>query len=587
MALKLSLGEFICGRLADVGCYHVFGISGDYSLNIMNSMIAHPDVQLLKCFNELDLAYAAEGYARVNGFGAVIVVQGCGELGTLNALGLANGEKIPMILIVATMPTTNYKRGLCARHMTDPIDPYRSTRTTNSSVEAAVFVDSIDNIIDRIDNLLITSINRKRPVALHVPTDMAIEEVWIPVGREHLRHAPLAPTRGLPIRGPLDAKQQAEINFFATEALKLLRNAKTPVLVVGNQVVCFNLQSSIQRLAESLEAKVMHVPRLTGVIARDHPSFVPTGPLTNEQYDCVCQIGYDPCDMYLVMTQGRTADIQLSVLGVRIGRATVDTVFYPDVLATMQQLIDTESSNQENTVTEPKQAITKFEIKPPRVYTDDEMKAPITARALAEWAAEYGSPNEVRVCCSGLAVWGMLDFPSRLPRPEFTQEFYITIGWALPATIGVMFGYQSLKEKPTISCWIGDGAFLMTALALAPLQQYSTELGFVVNVFLLENKGYLIERVMWEGPYNDLPNLKYEGLALFAGCHYVRVDSLKDLEAITSTTENSKIGTTLYHVPLGKFDCVDKAGALAFGDAIAVNAKIRIDRPTRPSRSEL
>ena len=50
--------------------------------------------------NELVAAYSADGYARVNGIGALITTFGPGELSALNAIGGAFAERVPIVHVV-------------------------------------------------------------------------------------------------------------------------------------------------------------------------------------------------------------------------------------------------------------------------------------------------------------------------------------------------------------------------------------------------------------------------------------------------------------------------------------------------------
>lgn len=59
--------------------------------------------------NELIAAYAADGYARFNGFGAVITTFGPGELSALNGLAGAYAEAVPVLHIVG-YPSTKAQR---------------------------------------------------------------------------------------------------------------------------------------------------------------------------------------------------------------------------------------------------------------------------------------------------------------------------------------------------------------------------------------------------------------------------------------------------------------------------------------------
>ncbi|MDI5405236.1 thiamine pyrophosphate-binding protein, partial [Salmonella enterica subsp. enterica serovar Lubbock] len=42
---------------------HLFGVPGDYNLQFLDHVIDHPTLRWVGCANELNAAYAADGYA--------------------------------------------------------------------------------------------------------------------------------------------------------------------------------------------------------------------------------------------------------------------------------------------------------------------------------------------------------------------------------------------------------------------------------------------------------------------------------------------------------------------------------------------
>ena len=54
------------------------------------------------CCNELNAAYAADGYARIKGFGAICTTYGVGELSALNGIAGAYAEHLPLFHLVGS-----------------------------------------------------------------------------------------------------------------------------------------------------------------------------------------------------------------------------------------------------------------------------------------------------------------------------------------------------------------------------------------------------------------------------------------------------------------------------------------------------
>ena len=67
-----TIGDYLLDRLVDCGIDRLFGVPGDYNLQFLDRVIAHSALGWVGCANELNAAYAADGYARIKGAGALL-----------------------------------------------------------------------------------------------------------------------------------------------------------------------------------------------------------------------------------------------------------------------------------------------------------------------------------------------------------------------------------------------------------------------------------------------------------------------------------------------------------------------------------
>lgn len=81
-----TIGDYLLDRLVDCGIDRLFGVPGDYNLQFLDRVIAHSALGWVGCANELNAAYAADGYARIKGAGALLTTYGVGELSALNGI---------------------------------------------------------------------------------------------------------------------------------------------------------------------------------------------------------------------------------------------------------------------------------------------------------------------------------------------------------------------------------------------------------------------------------------------------------------------------------------------------------------------
>ena len=64
-----TVGKYLAARLEQIGLKHYFMVPGDYNLVLLDELLTNENIEQIGCCNELNAAYAAEGYARVNGAG--------------------------------------------------------------------------------------------------------------------------------------------------------------------------------------------------------------------------------------------------------------------------------------------------------------------------------------------------------------------------------------------------------------------------------------------------------------------------------------------------------------------------------------
>ncbi|KAL2284738.1 hypothetical protein FJTKL_08817 [Diaporthe vaccinii] len=96
---EILVGEYLFLRLKQVGVQTVFGVPGDFELALLN-LVPEQGLSWVGTPNELVGAYAADGYAREKGFGALVTTFGPGELSALCGIGGAFCENVPVLHIV-------------------------------------------------------------------------------------------------------------------------------------------------------------------------------------------------------------------------------------------------------------------------------------------------------------------------------------------------------------------------------------------------------------------------------------------------------------------------------------------------------
>ena len=169
---QISLGEYLFYRISQANpkLKSIFGIPGDFNLNLLehvySPIIAEREIKFINTCNELNCAYAADGYSRViGGMSAMITTFGVGELSAINGIAGAFAEHCPVLHIVGTTSMKDRVRApnemINIHHLVpnhDPLKPpnhdvYKSMVENISVVQESLDYDTKKNLI-KIDNVL-------------------------------------------------------------------------------------------------------------------------------------------------------------------------------------------------------------------------------------------------------------------------------------------------------------------------------------------------------------------------------------------------------------------------------------------------
>ena len=146
MAQKpFTVADYLVQRLHEIGVRHLFSIPGDYIVPFLQAADDIGKIQRIGNTNEMEAGYAAAGYARIPGIGAVAVTYGAGSLSLLNTVAGAYVEKVPIIVINGS-PGTDKRlldrdTGLAWHHMMVDGES-RDLRVYQNLTAAAVQVDN-------------------------------------------------------------------------------------------------------------------------------------------------------------------------------------------------------------------------------------------------------------------------------------------------------------------------------------------------------------------------------------------------------------------------------------------------------------
>jgi pyruvate decarboxylase len=176
MAGYVKLAEYLFTRLRQLGIRTVHGVSGDFNLTLLD-YVAPAGLDWAGNCNELNAGYAADGYARTKGMGALVTTFGVGELSAVNAIAGAYAELAPVVHIVGTPERALQDSGALLHHTLNNGDfrvfahmYARITIAQTNLVDPRTAAELLDQTLQQL-------VLQSRPVYVEIPTDMVTAKV--------------------------------------------------------------------------------------------------------------------------------------------------------------------------------------------------------------------------------------------------------------------------------------------------------------------------------------------------------------------------------------------------------------------------
>ncbi len=159
-------------RLKEIGVDDVFGVAGDYAFPVNDAIVEDPALNWIACCNELNAAYAADGYARTRGVGAVCTTFGVGELAAMSGIAGAYAEHLPVFHLVGTPNLATQEGGALAHHTlgNGEFDLFHKVAEPIVCASAAM---TPQNAAAETERLIAAAFYHRRPVYLAIPSDVA------------------------------------------------------------------------------------------------------------------------------------------------------------------------------------------------------------------------------------------------------------------------------------------------------------------------------------------------------------------------------------------------------------------------------
>ncbi|MDD5084599.1 MAG: thiamine pyrophosphate-binding protein [Candidatus Omnitrophica bacterium] len=530
---SMTVGKYLVKRLEEAGLKHIFGVPGDYVLGFFDLLEASRMKVICTC-NELNAGYAADAYARINGVGAVCVTYGVGGFSLFNAAVGAFAERVPLIVISGGPKLSERSHRHLLHHTIG--DMNLQYNIYEKITVASTVLLSPEQAPREIDNTIAACLRYKRPVYIEVPVDIITKPCGEP--------GPFKPDTSI-------KSDKASLDEAVAETAAILSTAKNPAILAGVEVHRFNIRKELEELINHTGYPFASNLLGKAVLPEKHPQFTGVyngaiGPESTrrvvEEADVLLSLGSLMTDVNLGIGTARL-DISRMVVAnsdnVRIKHHIYQHVGLKDFIAGLCSKLPAGKADL-GKIDHPSKAL-KEDFTPVAGQK-------LTISRFYRRINHFIDKNHVILADAGDSLF----CSAELFLPEgveyIGQAFYLSIGYSLPATLGVELAAPD--RRPVL--FVGDGAFQMSA------QELSTIIRNGLNpiIFLINNDGYTIERVINDGPYNDIKMWKYSMLPqVFGGGWGAEVKTEGELEDALKRAKDNPDSLAFIEVRLDKWDC--------------------------------
>ncbi len=511
--MKVTVADYLVKKLKFLGIKNVFGLPGDYNFNILDAIIKDDEINWVNSTNELNASYSSDGYARINGYGAVVTTYGVGELSAINGIAGSMAENVPVIHIAGVPKTSFIEKNIIVHHNFSNPNYYLFENAYKNVVETTAYLN-FENAKKEIDRVFNVFVNEKKPVYIAIPVDVC-EFLIDDDGFDKIEYK---------------KSDEKALNETVSEIISLIEKAKNPIIFFDYLCKRYNLKNEIKEFINKTNMKFGTFLMGKGIIDETNPNFtgVNGGNLSSfvqneiKKSDLIITAGYLNADLN---TGGFSAfekeiDIEIRKNETIIKGKVYKNVLLQDVILKLNEKIT--KTFEKNDFKQIKKKINEKG----KIKVDDIL--PLIETVLDE--------DDIFTMETGLFSLSGSFLNLKKNVEYLSQTLWGSIGWATPA----LFGAMMADNKKCHIMFTGEGAHQLTIQEMANFFEYNLK----PVIFVLNNNGYTVERVLSKDPndkFNNITNWNYPKLIEgFSNNKDYFIKTVSTLESFIETIDEIK-----------------------------------------------
>lgn len=477
----LSGAQMVIRALEDLGVDKLFGYPGGSVLHIYDALLNSSKIKHILCRHEQAAVHMADGYARATGkVGCVLVTSGPGATNTITGIATAYMDSIPLVVLTGQVPTT-----LIGQDAFQEVDMVGISRPV---VKHSFLCRRAEDIPEYIRKAFhIASTGRPGPVVVDIPKDTQNPQLKFPYHEQSIDDIIMRSYN------PTLVGHKGQIK----RAIKMIAEAKRPVLLLGGGVIASNASEKVAELAHKFNLPVTMTLMGLGAF-----------PASDKQ--CLGMLGMH--GTYAANTTMHNSDL-IVALGARFDDRVTNNVakFCPEAKiihididpSSISKCVSADIpivGNIDTVLEQMSDVIKELDIKPaegaliswwdqingfraahPLSYEGDGTPGMLHPAKIVSELHKRTNGNAYVVTDVGQhQMFAALYYPLEKPRHFMSSGGLGTMGYGFPAAIGVKIA----KPDEEVICITGDGSFQMNLQELACCLQYKIP----VKVFIINNR---------------------------------------------------------------------------------------------------
>ncbi len=518
----MKLSAFLLEQLIGLGVDTIFGVPGDYNLRFLDYIEEEPRLNWVGNCNELNAAYAADGYARINGMGVLVTTYGVGELSAMNGVAGAFAENVPVIHLVG-MPATGAQQTGLAVHHSFGSGHFNEFTEMWRNITCATVQLSKDNWLMEIERAISTAIIDSKPAYIAIPADLFDMEIDNKIDLQFSRD---------------NIDHEDKIPQISKLILENMRQSKRPIAWLGCNTRQFNAVQLTSDWVETLSIPFTQTLMIKSLYDESSKLYLGlyAGNMSTPEVaskfrnsDCLLQIGVRITDFDSGGFSHKQFDrvIEITDKVVRINEHNFIGINTHKLMVHLLEQCRRDGFHVPGFT----------ESRASTLAPEDQ------ARAHRTWSMSYFwdhivteiQPGDILLADAGTSFFCIWERKVAVEHKLLTQVLWSSIGYTLPAALGA----SCAAPDKRVFVFIGDGALQMTIQELSSIAR----LNLPVTVFLINNDGYTAERCIHgqDSAYNDIAGWNYRQLATSFD-HRIQthlVNSIDSLQEVLNQVDDS------------------------------------------------